>query len=69
MDGFTLTSEIRSTPELAATPVLILTSRGDDADRRRGMEAGADGYLVKSAFDEHTLLSAVRRLLGDGTDE
>jgi two-component system chemotaxis sensor kinase CheA len=68
MDGFTLTREIRSTPELAATPVLILTSLGDDADRRRGMEAGADGYLVKSAFDEHTLLSAVRRLLGHGTD-
>jgi len=69
MDGFTLTSEIRSTPELAATPVLILTSRGDDDDRRRGMEAGADGYLVKSAFDEHALLTAVRRLLGDGMDE
>ena len=48
MDGFALTAAIRDTPALASTPVLILTSRGDEEDRRRGLEAGADAYLVKS---------------------
>ena len=43
----------------------MLTSRADEADRRRGLDAGADAYLVKSAFDEHALLAAVERLLGE----
>lgn len=64
MDGFTLTEQIRSRPLLANVAVLILTSLATDADRRRGMEAGADGYMVKSSFDEQTLLGAVDRLLG-----
>jgi two-component system chemotaxis sensor kinase CheA len=65
MDGFALTAAIRDIHPLASTPVLILTGRDDDADRRRGLEAGADGYLLKSDFDQAALLAAVRRLLGD----
>jgi two-component system chemotaxis sensor kinase CheA len=42
----------------------MLTSRASDRDRQRGLEAGADGYIVKSAFDEAGLLDAVERLLG-----
>jgi two-component system chemotaxis sensor kinase CheA len=61
MDGFALTEAIRARDD--ATPVLILTSRAGEADRRRGLEAGADGYLVKSAFDAGALLEAVEDLL------
>jgi two-component system chemotaxis sensor kinase CheA len=68
MDGFALTQAIRADPARAGLPVVILTSREDDSDRRRGMEAGADGYLVKSTFDEHALVTAVARLLGEGAD-
>ena len=64
MDGFELTEAIRKQPSLAALPVIILTSRGSDEDRRRGLECGADGYIVKSGFDQSALLSAVERLLG-----
>ena len=64
MDGFTLTEEIRSRPALVGLPVMILTSRASDEDRRRGLEAGADGYVVKSAFDQVALIDAVERLLG-----
>jgi two-component system chemotaxis sensor kinase CheA len=64
MDGFELTEAIRSQPALASVPVIILTSRGSDEDRRRGLECGADGYIVKSGFDQSALLSAVERLLG-----
>src|SRR3954452_1198139 len=63
MDGFALTEAIRSHPARSNVPVLILTSRASEEDRQRGMEAGADGYIVKSAFDETALLSAVERLL------
>ncbi|HEX7168432.1 MAG TPA: hybrid sensor histidine kinase/response regulator [Acidimicrobiales bacterium] len=64
MDGFALTEAIRAHPARGNVPVLILTSRSSEADRQRGLEAGADGYIVKSAFNEAALLSAVQRLLG-----
>jgi two-component system chemotaxis sensor kinase CheA len=64
MDGFALTEAIRTNAALANTPVLILSSRASDADRQRGLDVGADGYIVKSGFDEASLLSAVDRLLG-----
>jgi two-component system chemotaxis sensor kinase CheA len=64
MDGFALIEAMRKHPRLAHVPVIILSSRGSEADRRRGLEAGADGYIVKSAFDQTGLLSAVNRLLG-----
>jgi two-component system chemotaxis sensor kinase CheA len=64
LDGFGLTEAIRSHPALANTAVLILSARASDEDRLRGMESGADGYIVKSAFDERGLLTAVERLLG-----
>ncbi len=64
MDGYALTESIRASPRLANTPVLIVTSRGSEESRQRGLDAGADGYLVKSAFDEMALLGAVSRLMG-----
>jgi two-component system chemotaxis sensor kinase CheA len=64
MDGFALTEAIRAHPARGNVPVLILTSRASEADRQRGLEAGADGYIVKSAFNEAALLAAVERLLG-----
>jgi two-component system chemotaxis sensor kinase CheA len=64
MDGFALTQAIRAHPKLANIPVLILSSRSSEADRQRGLDVGADGYITKSGFDEASLLTAVNRLLG-----
>ena len=64
MDGFGLTEAIRAHPTLANIPVLILSSRSSPADRQRGLDVGADGYIQKSGFDEASLLTAVNRLLG-----
>jgi len=64
LDGFGLTAAIRSHPRWANIPVLLVTSRSGEEDRRRGLEAGADGYIVKSEFDEGRLLDAVSGLLG-----
>jgi two-component system chemotaxis sensor kinase CheA len=64
VDGFMLTSSIRAHPRLANIPVLIVSSRAGEDDHQRGLDAGADGYIVKTSFDEAGLLSAVSRLLG-----
>ncbi len=64
LDGFGLVRRIRALPALRSLPVLMVTSRGTEDDRRRGLEAGADAYLVKRDFDEARLLEAVGRLLG-----
>lgn len=64
MDGYALTESIRRTDAIATTPVLILTTLGTDADRRRGLEAGADAYLLKSAFSAEALLAAVAAQVG-----
>jgi two-component system chemotaxis sensor kinase CheA len=68
LDGIALTANIRSHPRLANIPVLIVTSKTNEDDHRRGLDAGADALIVKSAFDEATLLSAVTRLLGDARE-
>lgn len=63
MDGFELCRAIRRTPELADVPVVLVTSLGSEQDRRRGVEAGADAYLVKSELQADLLLETVARLL------
>ncbi len=64
MDGFALTVAIRANPALTNIPVLILSSLSSPEDRQRGLDVGADGYIIKNSFDEASLLAAVNRLLG-----
>jgi CheY-like chemotaxis protein len=64
MDGFTLTRTLRATRGWEDVPVVIMTSRGDVADQRAGLDAGASAYLLKSEFDQAELIDTVRRLLG-----
>lgn len=47
MDGFALLKEIRATPEIQATPVILLSARAGEEAKIEGLEAGADDYLVK----------------------
>ena len=64
IDGIELTRAIRSRAVRSSLPVVIVTSRGSDDDRRRGIEAGADGYMAKRGFDQQALLATVERLVG-----
>jgi two-component system, chemotaxis family, sensor kinase CheA len=64
MDGIELTETIRAHATCSALPVVIVTSLGDENDQRRGIEAGADAYMVKNQFDQHDLLETVERLVG-----
>ncbi len=63
MDGLELTTHIKGSPTLRRTPVIIVSSLGSDEQRRRGMEAGADAYIVKSEFETRALLEVVRQLI------
>jgi two-component system chemotaxis sensor kinase CheA len=63
MDGITLTETLRHSSVLRRIPVVLVTSLSSDKDRARGMEAGADAYVVKSGFDSLRLLEAVGQLL------
>lgn len=63
MDGLTLTRRIKSDRALAAMPVVLVTSLDSPADRAAGLEAGADGYLVKRDVERGRLLELVRQLM------
>jgi two-component system, chemotaxis family, sensor kinase CheA len=65
MDGFALCRRIRASQRFAALPIALVTGLASDADRARGLDAGADAYIVKSSFDQATLLDTVRQLIGD----
>ncbi len=63
MDGFQLTKNIRSDNRLAKTPVILVTCLESREHREKGIEAGADAYIIKSSFDRGNLLDVMKRLL------
>ena len=64
LDGLELTRAIRAIDRRASLPVIIVTGRGSEADRRSGIEAGADAYMAKPDFNQQALLATVERLVG-----
>ncbi|NTU42325.1 MAG: hybrid sensor histidine kinase/response regulator [Nitrospirales bacterium] len=62
MDGLTLTEKIRQDKKYKELPVILVTTLASDEDKRRGMEAGANGYIPKPSFDQKELLEILRRL-------
>ncbi len=63
MDGLELTQNIRADQSLADLPVILVTSLDSPKDRERGVEVGADAYIVKGSFDQSNLLEMLDRLL------
>ena len=61
-DGLTLCRDLRARTPTAAIPVMMLTARGEDADRIVGIEMGADDYLVKP-FNPRELLARIKSIL------
>ncbi|WP_027351402.1 hybrid sensor histidine kinase/response regulator [Halotalea alkalilenta] len=64
MDGIELMGRVRACERLASLPIMVVSYKNEEADRLRGLEAGADYYLAKPAFHDDTLLEAVAMLLG-----
>jgi two-component system chemotaxis sensor kinase CheA len=63
MDGFTFIEQVRSDPALRDIPSILVTSRASAEDRQRGRDVGARAYIVKSDFDQGTLLERIRTLV------
>jgi len=64
MDGFALTRKIKGHEKLKGRPVVLVTSLETPQDKVRGMEAGADAYIIKGTFDQRDLLATIERLIG-----
>ena len=65
MDGIELVALIKSDAVLKTLPVMIVSYKDRDEDRRRGLDVGADYYLAKSSFHDDALIDAVRDLIGE----
>ncbi|OQY28664.1 MAG: hypothetical protein B6244_06360 [Candidatus Cloacimonetes bacterium 4572_55] len=64
MDGFTLTQNLRSMKSYKEVPIVIVTSRERDEDKRRGISVGASAYIVKGSFDQNNLIDTIESLIG-----
>jgi two-component system chemotaxis sensor kinase CheA len=64
INGFQLTRLLRATEEYRDTPIIVVSSLSRDEDKRQAMQAGAQAYIVKGAFDQGLLLDTVQMLIG-----
>ena len=62
MDGYELIATLRQSEQYSRTPIIILSSEEDEADKAMGEEAGADSYLTKP-FKSSVLLNEVKKYL------
>ena len=65
-DGVTITEQLKSSPELASIPVVMVTTRGTVSDRAMAASLGADALIVKSEFENAHLLETVKRFVEIG---
>ncbi len=67
MDGYTLTSKIKSMPQYKNVPIIAVTANVMRGDRERSLEAGCDGYIQKP-IDIDTLSQQIERFLSRNTN-
>lgn len=63
MSGLELTSKVRRDEELKDMPIILVTALESQKDRERGIEVGADAYIVKSDFDQKNLVETIKQLI------
>jgi two-component system chemotaxis sensor kinase CheA len=63
LNGFDLTVKIRAHEQHTHVPVVLVTGLESQEDRERGIDAGANAYVVKGSFDQSNLLETIRRLI------
>ena len=64
-DGFTFCAELRTDPRLATVPIVLLSARGQEHERERGLALGASEFMTKP-YSPHELKRRVRELLERG---
>lgn len=65
MDGIELVTLLRRDTRLQSLPVMVVSYKDREEDRRRGLDAGADYYLAKASFHDDALLDVVVELIGE----
>jgi len=63
MNGFDLVSRIRNNKKTAELPVILVTGLESREDRERGIDVGANAYIVKRSFDQSNLLEVIKKLI------
>jgi two-component system chemotaxis sensor kinase CheA len=63
MNGFELVSRIRGEPALSSLPLILVSSLDSQDDRQKGLEAGANAYIVKNSFQDADLISTIERFI------
>jgi two-component system chemotaxis sensor kinase CheA len=63
LDGLALTEKVRQDTKYRELPIILVTSLASEEDKKRGLEAGANAYITKPAFDQKVLLDTLRRLI------
>ncbi len=64
MDGFTLTETLKKDTRFSQIPVIIVTSLEREEERKQGLLAGADAFLLKKSFNQESLIQTIRTLIG-----
>ena len=65
LDGFEICARLRNEPQTARLPIIMLSAKGQEADKTTGLQVGANEYLTKPV-DRTLLLEKVTALLGNG---
>lgn len=63
MNGFELTKIIKSNVSTRDIPIILVTALESDEDKKKGMDAGADAYIVKSSFEKSNLVETINQLI------
>jgi two-component system chemotaxis sensor kinase CheA len=63
MNGFEFTAKIRADKKFSELPVVLVTALSSREDHERGVDVGANAYIVKSSFNQSNLLEVIRRLV------
>jgi DNA-binding response OmpR family regulator len=63
LDGFEVCQRIRANPAWAGTRIVMLTAKGRDVERDKGLALGADAYVTKP-FSTRDLVAKVKQMLG-----
>jgi two-component system chemotaxis sensor kinase CheA len=63
MDGFELVKKIRADKKYGEIPIVLVTDIESPEDKKRGIDVGANAYIVKSSFDQSNLLDVIKRLI------
>jgi len=69
LNGFEVLARMRANPRLAQLPVIVLSNKGEPADVKRGMEAGANDYLIKTVAHPKEVLWKIRQTLSEKAGE